>query len=81
MLNNGHVQAILAPFLPEALSVDTSRGFKLTSKAASVIERLNEAFGTCGISWRYDEEHHPWQEVGSITARSRRGGVPPARLN
>ena len=54
MLNQDQLQAIKAPFPPEALSADTSRGFELTSiKAAFVIERLNEVFGPIGIGWRY----------------------------
>ena len=40
-------------FPSEALSVDNSRGFPLTSiKAAYVIERLNDVFGIGG--WSYD---------------------------
>ena len=54
MLNQDQLQAIKAPFPPEALGADTSRGFELTSiKAAFVIERLNEVFGPCGVGWRY----------------------------
>ena len=54
MLNQDQLQAIKAPFPPEALSSDTSRGFELTSiKAAFVIERLNDVLGPCGIGWRY----------------------------
>jgi hypothetical protein len=62
MLNQDQVQALLSPFPDEALSADTSRGFELTSiKAAFVIERLNEAFGPCGIGWRY--VHSRFEEV------------------
>ena len=60
MLNQDQIQAIKAPFPPEALSADTSRGFELTSiKAAFVIERLNEIFGPCGTGWRY--VHSPFE--------------------
>ena len=62
MLAQEQIQAIKAPFPPEALSADTSRGFELTSiKAAYVIERLNEVFGPCGIGWRY--VHRPFAEI------------------
>jgi hypothetical protein len=62
MLTKDQVQAIKAPFPPEALSKDTSRGFELTSiKAAFVIERLNEVFGPCGIGWRY--VHSPFETI------------------
>ena len=54
MLTQEQVNALRAPFPNEALKPDTSRGFELTSiKAAYVIERLNDAFGPCGIGWRY----------------------------
>lgn len=53
-------EALHAPFPPEALSNDSSRGFDLTSiRAAYVIERLNEVFGPCGIGWRY--AHSPFE--------------------
>lgn len=53
-------EALHAPFPPESLSADTSRGFELTSiKAAYVIERLNEVLGPCGIGWRY--VHSPFE--------------------
>lgn len=53
-LTQAQWEALHAPFPPEALSADTSRGFELTSiKAAYIIERLNEVFGPCGIGWRY----------------------------
>lgn len=53
-------EALHAPFPPESLSNDNSRGFNLTSiKAAFVIERLNEVFGPCGIGWRY--AHSPFE--------------------
>jgi hypothetical protein len=62
VLNQDQMQAIQAPFPPEALSADTSRGFELTSiKAAFVIERLNQVFGPCGIGWRY--AHSPFEEI------------------
>jgi hypothetical protein len=62
MLSQDQIQAIQAPFPPESLSSDTSRGFELTSiKAAFVIERLNQVFGPCGIGWRY--VHSPFEEV------------------
>ena len=58
MLNQDQLQAIKAPFPPEVLSSDTSRGFELTSiKAAFVIERLNEVFGRCGVGWLHDGEY------------------------
>ena len=60
MLTQDQIQALKSPFPPEALSADTSRGFELTSiKAAFVIERLNEVFGTCGIGWCY--VHSPFE--------------------
>ena len=62
MLTEEQLQAIKAPFPPQAVSADTSRGFELTSiKAAYVIERLNEVFGTCGVGWRY--AHSPFDEL------------------
>ena len=60
MLNKDQIQALRAPFPPEALRADTSRGFELTSiKAAYVFERLNEVLGPCGIGWRY--AHSPFE--------------------
>lgn len=54
MLTEDQINVLKAPFPEEALRADTSRGFELTSiKAAYVIERLNDAFGPCGIGWRY----------------------------
>jgi hypothetical protein len=65
MLTQEQIQAIKAPFPPEALSADTSRGFELTSikaaQAPAVIKRLNEVFGPCGIGWRY--VHSPFAEI------------------
>ena len=62
MLHQDQVQALRAPFPPQALSADTSRGFELTSiKAAFVVERLNEVFGPCGVGWRY--AHGPFEEL------------------
>lgn len=53
MLSQDQIQAIQAPFPPEALSSDTSRGFEFTSiKAAFVIERLNQVLGSCGLRGR-----------------------------
>jgi len=43
---------LTAPFPREAMSIDSSRGFDLTSiKAQYVIERMNEVFGIDG--WRF----------------------------
>ena len=68
MLTQDQIQALKSPFPPKALSVDTSRGFELTSiKAAFVIERLNEVFGTCGIGWRY--VHSPFEEMHADSGR------------
>ena len=68
MLNKDQVQALRAPFPEEGLSADVSRGFELTSiRAAFVIERLNEAFGPCGIGWRY--VHGPFEELQSDSGR------------
>jgi hypothetical protein len=62
MLTQDQISVLTAPFPEEALRADTSRGFELTSiKAAYVIERLNEAFGPCGIGWRY--VHSPFEEL------------------
>jgi hypothetical protein len=62
MLTQDQIHVLTAPFPEEALRADTSRGFELTSiKAAYVIERLNEAFGPCGIGWRY--AHSPFEEL------------------
>ncbi|MCP4543875.1 MAG: hypothetical protein GY832_42720 [Chloroflexi bacterium] len=62
VLTDEQTQALKAPFPPEALSKDTSRGFELTSiKAAFVIERLNDVFGLCGTGWCY--VHSPFQEI------------------
>ena len=69
MLTQEQIQAIAAPFPPEALSADNSRGFELTSiKAAFVIERLNQVFGNCGIGWRY--VHSPFEEVRTDNGRT-----------
>ena len=60
MLTSDQWEALHAPFPPESLIADTSRGFELTSiKAAFVIERLNEVLGPCGIGWRY--AHSPFE--------------------
>ena len=68
MLTQDQILALKAPFPPESLISDTSRGFELTSiKAAYVIERLNEVFGTCGIGWRY--VHSPLEELHTDDAR------------
>ena len=62
MLTDEQVQALRAPLPAEALTPDTSRGFELTSiKAAYVIERLNDVFGTCGVGWRY--VHGPFESL------------------
>lgn len=69
MLTQDQIQAIQAPFPPESLSSDTSRGFELTSiKAAFVIERLNQVFGPCGIGWRY--VHSPFEEIRTDNGRT-----------
>ncbi|MGD2177879.1 MAG: hypothetical protein PVG71_08660, partial [Anaerolineae bacterium] len=68
MLTQDQISVLTAPFPAEALKPDTSRGFELTSiKAAYVIERLNEAFGPCGIGWRY--VHSPFEDVPSEDGR------------
>ncbi len=68
MLTDTQIRALRAPFPAEALSADTSRGFELTSiKAAYVIERLNDVFGTCGVGWRC--VHAPFESI--ITADER----------
>ena len=52
MLTDNQIRALRAPFPPESLKPDMSRGFELTSiKAAYVIERLNDVFGLCGVGW------------------------------
>jgi hypothetical protein len=62
MLTDNQIRALRAPFPAEALSPDTSRGFELTSiKAAFIIERLNDVFGTCGTGWRY--VHAPFETL------------------
>jgi hypothetical protein len=68
MLTQEQIEVLKAPFPPEALTADTSRGFELTSiRAAYVIERLNEAFGPCGIGWRYT--HNPFEDVPTDDGR------------
>lgn len=68
MLDKDQIKIIQAPFPLEALSSDVSRGFELTSiKAAYVIERLNEAFGTCGLGWRY--VHSPFEAIRTDNGR------------
>ena len=68
MLTQDQIQALKAPFPPEALSSDISHGFELTSiKAAFVIERLNEVFGPCGVGWRY--AHSPFEELQTDNGR------------
>lgn len=62
MLSEEQVRILRAAFPAESLSADTSRGFELTSiKAAYVIERLNDVFGTCGTGWRY--VHAPFESI------------------
>jgi hypothetical protein len=62
MLTDDQIRALRAPFPPESLKPDMSRGFELTSiKAAYVIERLSDVFGTCGIGWRY--VHAPFENL------------------
>jgi hypothetical protein len=62
------IQALKSLFPPEALSADTSRGFELTSiKAAFVVERLNEVFGSYGVDWRY--AHSPFEELQAENGR------------
>lgn len=53
------------PMPIESLSVEQSRGFKLTSiKAAFVLERLNETFGLLGYGWRYVTGPHHLESAG-----------------
>ena len=62
MLTDDQIRALRAPFPPESLKPDMSRGFELTSiKAAYVIERLNDVFGPCGSGWRY--VHAPFENL------------------
>ncbi len=62
------IRLLRASFPAEALSADTSRGFELTSiKAAYIIERLNDVFGTYGSGWRYS--HAPFETI--VTADER----------
>jgi hypothetical protein len=69
MLTQDQLKALKAPFPPEALSSDTSRGFELTSiKAAYVIERLNEVFGPIGIGWRF--VHSPFDVLHTSEGRA-----------
>lgn len=87
MLSDEQREVLRAPFPPEALSSDTSRGFELTSiKAIYVVERLNDAFGVGG--WRYtvhdleigDSEVTCWieLEVGEMV-RYDQAGVPMSK--
>jgi hypothetical protein len=73
MLTQDQIQALKAPFPPEALSSDTSRGFELTSikaaQAPAVIERLNEVFCPCGVGWRY--VHSPFEELHTDIGRAK----------
>ena len=72
MLTQDRIQALKAPFPPEALSSDTSCGFELTSikaaQAPAVIERLNEVFGPCGVGWRYVRS--PFEELHADNGRA-----------
>ena len=53
------------PMPAEALKIDDSRGFPLTSiKAAFVLERLNETFGLLGYGWRYVHGPHHMESAG-----------------
>jgi len=62
MLTDDQIRALRAPFPPESLKPDMSRGFELTSiKAAYVVERLSEVFGLCGVGWRY--VHAPFENL------------------
>ena len=69
MLSDTQIRALRAPFPPEALSPDYSRGFELTSiKAAFVIERLNDVFGECGVGWRFS--HAPFKTLEMADGRT-----------
>ena len=62
MLTQEQIQAVKAPFPPEALSADMSRGFELTSikaaQAPGVIKRLNEVFLTeWAVSLTHTRDH------------------------
>jgi hypothetical protein len=68
MLTQGQIQALKAPFPPEALSSDTGRGFELTRiKAAYIIERLNQVFSPCGTGWCH--AHSPFEELHTDNGR------------
>lgn len=55
------VKQLIKDFPPEALSDDSSRGFKLTSiKQMYIIERLNDVFGILG--WTYDYGEFTYNE-------------------
>jgi hypothetical protein len=58
-------EQLTAEFAPEALSVDSSRGFELTSiKAQYVRERLNEVFGF--MNWTFDGEYKEVETDGVL---------------
>lgn len=55
MLEGQIYQELIKDFPPSALSIDTSRGFALTSiDGQHVVERLNEVFGPDGWTATYD---------------------------
>ena len=63
------LEKLMAPFPPEAIKIDSSRGFELTGiKEAYVVERLNQVFGPCGTGWvfivkeKHYDEHYAYCE-------------------
>lgn len=56
---------LTADFAQEALSIDSSRGFDLTSvKAQYVVERLNQVLGVLG--WRFTGEYQEREDGGVL---------------
>lgn len=56
---------LTAEFPPEALSVDDSRGFALTSvRAQWIVERLNEVLGVDG--WQFTGKYEPQSDGGVL---------------
>lgn len=63
---------LTTPFPDEALSVDSSRGFNLTSvKAQYVVERMNETFGMDGWTFtgEYQKEDNGVLYFGELAVR------------
>ena len=62
MLTQVQIQALKAPFPPEALTSIKA------AQAPAVIGRLNEVLGPCGVGWRH--AHSPFEELHTNSGRA-----------